>query len=166
MLNLLCKIIFFWKLKVISCVANLRRVTVYSIVMIQPINGQKFISLLFKTYRSLKVFLGDMSLDELQLFDAASSPLDSFNISAPNCPNADMVQGLGSLSWIHSSCVSRVVSSVSVDAAEWACWGVEILLPPLLELLRVAFKRRRHVHRRSGKENYKISVNRVLLIWQ
>lgn len=54
--------------------------------------------------------------------DAASNPLESFSISAPNCPNADMVQGVGSGSWIHNSCVSIVVNSVSVEAAEWAAW--------------------------------------------
>lgn len=78
----------------------------------------------------------------VEFVTASCKPLDNFNISAPNCPKADIVQGAGSLSCIHNSCVSIVVNSVSVEAAEWACWGVVGL--PL-----VAFSNLRHVQRRS-----------------
>lgn len=77
--------------------------------------------------------------------EAASRPLESLSISAPNCPNADIVQGVGSDSCIHSSWVSIVVSSVSVDAAEWACCGVVCFV-------FVAFSNFLQVHRLSVKQ--------------
>lgn len=54
---------------------------------------------------------------------ALSNPRDSRNISAPNWWRADIVEGVGSVSGSHSSCVSRVVKSVSVE--EWCvlCLG-------------------------------------------
>lgn len=106
------------------------------------------------THPNLKVLLDDISPIfgvELQLLEAASNPLESFNISAPKAPKADKVHGLGSLSWIHKSCVSNVVSSVSVDAAECACWGVDILPPPPTPDLFVP-RNFFHVYRRSVKE--------------
>ena len=61
-----------------------------------------------------------------------SSPRDRRSISAPKWWSAVMVEGVGSgmlESGSQSSCVSSVVSSVSVEAAEWASWprccGVE-----------------------------------------
>lgn len=53
------------------------------------------------------------------LLIAFSRPRDSLSISAPNWCRADMVEGVGSVSGSHSSCVSSVVKSVSVD--EWWC---------------------------------------------
>lgn len=97
---------------------------------------------------------------------AASSPRESLSISAPNCPKADMVHG-ESVSCNHSSCVSMVVSSVSVEAAEhpptpplpppppppplwWWCWGV---VGPLGA--RVTLNNLRHVHLRSVNKKSK-----------
>lgn len=108
----------------------------------------------------MKVFPDDVSPIfgvELQLFEAASNPLDSFNISAPKAPKADKVHGFGSVSWIHKSCVSKVVSSVSVEAAECACWGVVILLPVLPPDL-LAPRSFFHVYRRSENVNFKLTL--------
>lgn len=80
-----------------------------------------------KTYPSLRfILLVELVFAFAAWVDAASNPLESFSISAPNCPSADMVHGVGSDSWIHNSWVSMVVKSVSVEAAEWAAWtGVD-----------------------------------------
>lgn len=80
-----------------------------------------------KTHPSLRfILLVGLFFALAAWVDAASNPLESLSISAPNCPSADIVHGVGSDSWIHSSCVSMVVKSVSVEAAEWAAWtGVD-----------------------------------------
>lgn len=101
--------------------------------------------------------------------ETASRPRDNFNISAPNWCNAVIVDGVGSgmlhmneivkkacishyvidggahlESGSHSSCVSSVDNSVSVDVAEWAWFGVDG---------RLVLSNRRHVHRRSTDFN-------------
>lgn len=73
---------------------------------------------------------------------ALSSPRDSRNISAPNWWRADMVEGAGSVSGSHSSCVSSVVKSVSVE--EWCVLWVGGRTPGLVVVSNL-----RHVALRS-----------------
>lgn len=110
--------------------------------------------------------------------DTDSRPRDNFSISAPNWCKAVIVDGVGSCilsmethfvksslkkiikncnhleSGNHSSCVSNVDSSVSVDVAEWAWFGVDG---------KLVLSNRRHVHRRSAyiyrKSIYFLNLN-------
>jgi hypothetical protein len=90
-----------------------------------------------------------------------SSPRDSRSISAPKWWSAVMVEGVGSgmlESGSHSSCVSSVVSSVSVEAAEWASWprccGVEQDAADEDFPAGEESNSRRHVHLRSIPEGH------------
>jgi hypothetical protein len=86
-----------------------------------------------------------------------SSPRDRRSISAPKWWSAVMVEGVGSgmlESGSQRSCVSRVVSSVSVEPAECARWlrccGVEHDAPAVgLPVVVDGSSSRRHVHLRS-----------------
>ncbi|XP_026682841.1 26S proteasome non-ATPase regulatory subunit 1-like [Diaphorina citri] len=95
--------------------AILRRSGMYTIAMAYCGSGSNV-----ATKRLLHVAVSDVNDDVRREAVTALgfilfSPRLRRIISAPKCCNADMVDGVGSDSGIHSSCVSNIVSSVSVE---------------------------------------------------